>query len=421
MRGAIYARFSEGEGREKSTTIEAQIEMCRQLAQADGVAIDPRHIYIDRGISGASVKKRPAFMQMVDNIKSGLFPAYLYAKDDKRLFRNEQEAGQYTEWIFDSKIIIRLCLNDTGDPRDSLTSWLLGRHMHLHTEFERRAKAQETMEHMKQNALQGFNNGGLPPYGYQKEAIHFTDEVGNVKTKYKLVLQPKEARAIRLGFDLFQQGNGYKKIAEHLNQMGYCSKKGRPLSKGAVGYWFQNPYPYAGCYVWNVRKKGKIQAEEDWIIVEDQHQAIISMEEAKSCRQQYHQRIEDGTRYRRTTYPLSELLYCDLCGHKFQLKGSQKYNNLYYICGSNYRRHDACQNKLSLNQQRLEDSVMEEVNGKIMQQGFLESYFQMARKDLNQKAKDARGEIRRLKWEIKQLEDRMKQMLRDMAETKIPR
>jgi len=61
MRGTIYARFSGGEGREKSTTIEAQIEMYRQLAQADG---------------------------------------------------------------------IRLC-NDTGDPRDSLTFWLLGRHMHL--------------------------------------------------------------------------------------------------------------------------------------------------------------------------------------------------------------------------------------------------------------------------------------------------
>ncbi|MDP6596789.1 MAG: recombinase family protein [Candidatus Poribacteria bacterium] len=83
-------------------------------------------------------------------------------------------------------------------------------------------------------------------------------------------------------------------------------KKGRPLSKSTVGYWFQNPYPYAGCYVWNARKKGKIQAEEDWIIVEDQHQAIISMEEAKSCRQQYHQRIKDGTRYRRITYPLSD-------------------------------------------------------------------------------------------------------------------
>ena len=64
---------------------------------------------------------------------------------------------------------------------------------------------------------------------------------------------------------------------------------------------------------------------------------------------------------------------------------------------------------------------MEEVNGKIMQQGFLESYFQIARKDLNQKAKDAQGQIRRLKSEIKQLEDRMNQMLRDMAETKIPR
>ena len=120
-------------------------------------------------------------------------------------------------------------------------------------------------------------------------------------------------------------------------------------------------------------------------------------------------------------HPLSGLLYCDLCGNKFQLKGRQKYNNLYYICGSNYRRKDACSNKLYLNQKRLEDSVMEEVNGKIMQQGFLESYFQIARKDLNQKAKDAQGQIRRLKSEIKQLEDRMKQMLRDMAETKIPR
>ena len=48
-----------------------------------------------------------------------------------------------------------------------------------------------------------------------------------------------------------------------------------------------------------MRKKGKIQAEEDWIIVEDQHENIISMEEAKSCRQQYHQRIEDSIRYRR--------------------------------------------------------------------------------------------------------------------------
>ena len=93
MRGTIYARFSEGEGREISTTIEAKIEMCGQLAQADGVAIDRRHIYIDRGISGASVKKRPAFMPMVDNIKPGLFPAYLYDKDDKHLFHNDQEAG----------------------------------------------------------------------------------------------------------------------------------------------------------------------------------------------------------------------------------------------------------------------------------------------------------------------------------------
>mgnify|MGYP004138563877 CR=1 FL=1 len=35
----------------------------------------------------------------------------------------------------------------------------------------------------------------------------------------------------------------------------------------------------------------------------------------------------------------------------------------------------------------VEESVMEEVNGKIIQRGFLESYFQIAHKDLNQKPK----------------------------------
>ena len=64
--GAIYARYSPGKGREKSTTIEAQMAMCRQMATQDQVWIDDSHIYIDRGISGGNID-RPNFQRMLEN------------------------------------------------------------------------------------------------------------------------------------------------------------------------------------------------------------------------------------------------------------------------------------------------------------------------------------------------------------------
>ena len=82
--GGIYARYSPGRDRDQTSTIEAQVAMCREKAERDGVAIDAGHIYVDRGISGASVA-RAGFQAMLAAIEAGDFPKFLYAKDDKRL------------------------------------------------------------------------------------------------------------------------------------------------------------------------------------------------------------------------------------------------------------------------------------------------------------------------------------------------
>ena len=39
-KAAIYARFSPGADREKSSTIQVQIAMCRQKVEADGFTVD---------------------------------------------------------------------------------------------------------------------------------------------------------------------------------------------------------------------------------------------------------------------------------------------------------------------------------------------------------------------------------------------
>ena len=42
----IYARYSPGRNRNQTSTIEAQVAMCREKTQRDGVAIDSDHIYV---------------------------------------------------------------------------------------------------------------------------------------------------------------------------------------------------------------------------------------------------------------------------------------------------------------------------------------------------------------------------------------
>ena len=90
--GGIYARYSPSRDRDQTSTIEAQVAMCREKAQREGIVIDDVHIYVDRGISGRTIQ-RASFQAMLAAIESGDFPEILYAKDDKRLFRNEREAG----------------------------------------------------------------------------------------------------------------------------------------------------------------------------------------------------------------------------------------------------------------------------------------------------------------------------------------
>ena len=111
----IYARYSPGRDRDQTSTIEAQVAMCREKAERDGVQVHPDHIYIDRGVSGGTIQRK-GFQAMLAAIESGDFPEILYAKDDKRLFRNEREAGEFIEWIWEQDVEIRYCLMDFGDP-----------------------------------------------------------------------------------------------------------------------------------------------------------------------------------------------------------------------------------------------------------------------------------------------------------------
>ena len=41
QQGGIYARYSPGRDRDQTSTIEAQVAMCCEKAQREGVIVDP--------------------------------------------------------------------------------------------------------------------------------------------------------------------------------------------------------------------------------------------------------------------------------------------------------------------------------------------------------------------------------------------
>lgn len=69
------------------------------------------------------------------------------------------------------------------------------RQFHLFAELERRRKAREVFEHQRQNALQGFVNGGMPPYGYRRKEVEVVDDADVKKKKLTWDINPDEVPA----------------------------------------------------------------------------------------------------------------------------------------------------------------------------------------------------------------------------------
>merc|ERR1711964_799917 len=106
--------------------------------------------------------------------------------------------------------------------------------MDLIAELFRRKKCKEIFAHQRQNALQGYSNGGRPAYGYQRKPI----EVDG-KPKVVWELHPGEADVVGKTFTWHLQGNGAREIARRLTEEGYLDRKGRPFAYNAILEWFR--------------------------------------------------------------------------------------------------------------------------------------------------------------------------------------
>jgi site-specific DNA recombinase len=199
---AIYARVSTEEQAKEGYSITAQLQTLRQYAQLYNWEVVEE--YVDEGISGKSIKGRPAMKRLIDDVEINKFDAVLVWKIS-RLSRNMLDTLVILDKFekYDVKFISYSENFDTGSPIGRLVLQIMA----SIAEMERNTLSENVKLGMKQRALEGQWNGGSV-FGYDT-------------VEKQLVINHKEAEIVKMIFEMYASGKGLKAIANYLNKLGY--------------------------------------------------------------------------------------------------------------------------------------------------------------------------------------------------------
>ena len=173
--------------------------------------------------------------------------------------------------------------------------------------------------------------GNHPPFGYDK------DKIGKDHT---LKINEDQAAAVRLAFDMYvNDGATPYQIACRFNELGIKPQRCDKWKKDSIRVMLRNPH-YAGYVAFNQRKRTQVlengqivtkrlaQAEEDVIIAEGKHTAIID----RDLWQAAQERVAQNPRTNQFTAlknPLATVLFCKGCGQAMALHPYSHAENRY--------------------------------------------------------------------------------------------
>ena len=227
--------------------------------------IDNYEIFEDAGYSGKNTQ-RPSFQSMMNKIRAGEFSHILVWKID-RISRNIVDfANMFNE--LKKHNVIFVSKNEQFDTSSAIGEAIL-KIILVFAELERNLTAERVTDVMISRAKDGEWNGGRIPFGYNYD-------------KEKRVFNPDETEAVTVNliFELYQQIKSMTKVADYLREHNILNRNGKNFSSTSIGLILSNMF-YTGNYRYNYRKqgdRGMVKNESEWVIIENHHPAIISME-----------------------------------------------------------------------------------------------------------------------------------------------
>ena len=324
---AIYARVST-EHEAQLSALENQVQYYENL-----LALHPEWIlykqYIDEGITGTSVKKRRAFLEMMRDAENGCFDL-IVTREVSRFARNTVDTLSETRKlkrmgveVYFTEDNIWTMNDDDGELRLTIMATLA------------QNESKKTSIRVKAGQMISFQNA--IPYGNGN--ILGYDRVGK-----EFVKNPEQAETVRKIYDLYLKGNGLKKIQFELERQGVLTATGlTKWSCSNISRVLRNPF-YMGTIVYRKdyvpdyleQKKKRNRGEVEQVIVEGKHEPIVTKEEFESVQKRLNSNTVENTGKRIGKKP-SENIWCQKlvcpCGCHFNRKvwtktpkGGKKYS-----------------------------------------------------------------------------------------------
>lgn len=317
--------------------------------------------YIDDGYSGTNFD-RPAFKELLKDITNKKINTVI-VKDLSRLGRNHIEVDNYLENIFPVYNVRFISIGDNIDslnysnddniivPIKSLINGLYAKDISI--------KVKTALDAKRKN---GEFIGSFAPYGYTK------DENNN------LIIDKESAYNVKIIFRMFLNGKSRKEIVDELNNRNilipkYYRKSSNEMimskwNTDIINRLLRNE-TYIGMLIQGKKRKLSYRSskiidvnKDEWIVVPNHHQAIISKEDFEKVQVL----LKKTTRVNKDNQIdlFSGYLKCADCGKELTIRKSK--NLIYYYC-SYYVRNKECTSH-SINKVKLEELVKKEISKK---------------------------------------------------------
>lgn len=369
---AGYVRLSRDDDKRNYSSIENQKLIIRQYATEHNLVID--RWYEDDGISGY-LFDRPGFNRLIQDLDCDI--ETVLVKDFSRLGRHNARILLLLDYFKEQGRHL-IVIDDHYDSETSeddmigITTWFNERYV------------KDTSRKIRQAIGARQKEGTLivkPPFGYQRSNTE----------KKELEIVSEEAKIIRLVFDLYMQGLGYRKISEYLTEKNFPTpsmirrrhdlESGQnshfPLalkwSDGMVRDILGNDF-YTGTLRLRKRtrkcihgKDSRVPKEEQYVFP-DHHPPIIDGMTFALVQELKEKRARSGYRGSRQKQSGAEALslfgsclYCKDCGRKLTQirRKTSSGEHKYYICSTyNSKGKHYCSKSHLIREQELIEAMV---------------------------------------------------------------
>lgn len=283
---ALYMRLSKDDiGVNESASIATQRKMLRSYAKENLFIVYDE--YIDDGFSGTNFE-RPNFKRMIKDIEDKKINLVI-TKDLSRLGRNYIKTGEYTEIFFPSKGVRYIAINDGYDSESPYTD--IAPFKNVINEMYARDTSKKIRSAFITKMKEGNYIGNFAPFGYKKDD----------SDKNHLVVDEETSQIVKKIFDMAAKEYHPSKIAKYLNDskiptpaMYRCIKhenlnienysKRKEWTSSTISKMLKNK-TYLGHTIQGKTTKISFKSKatinnprDEWIIVENTHEPIISEE-----------------------------------------------------------------------------------------------------------------------------------------------